>query len=33
VETGEVVGAFALYTMLVALFTSPVIEAVKNMVS
>lgn len=31
--TGEVVGAFALYTMLVALFTSPVIEAVKNMVS
>jgi FtsH-binding integral membrane protein len=31
--TGEVVGAFALYTMLVALFTSPVIDAVKNMVS
>ena len=31
--TGEVVGAFALYTVLVALFTSPVIEAVKNMVS
>jgi FtsH-binding integral membrane protein len=31
--TGEVVGAFALYTVLVALFTSPVIDAVKNMVS
>jgi hypothetical protein len=31
--TGEVVGAFALYTMLVALFTSPVIDAVKTMVS
>jgi FtsH-binding integral membrane protein len=31
--TGEVVGAFALYTMLVALFTSPVIEVVKTMVS
>jgi len=31
--TGEVVGAFALYTMLVALFTSPVIDVVKNMVS
>ena len=31
--TGEVVGAFALYTMLVALFTSPVIDVVKTMVS
>jgi len=31
--TGEVVGAFALYTILVALFTSPVIDAVKIMVS
>jgi len=31
--TGEVVGAFALYTMLVALFTSPVIDAVKTIVS
>ena len=31
--TGEVVGAFALYTMLVALFTSPVIDVVKTIVS
>jgi hypothetical protein len=31
--TGEVVGAFALYTILVALFTSPVIDVVKTMVS
>lgn len=31
--TGEVVGAFALYTILVALFTSPVIDAVKIIVS
>ena len=30
---GEVVGVFALYTILMALFTSPVIEAVKIMVS
>jgi len=30
---GEVVGIFALYTILMALFTSPVIEAVKTMVS
>ena len=29
----EVVGAFALYTILMALFTNPVIEAVKNIVS
>ena len=29
----EVVGVFALYTILMALFTSPVIEAVKTMVS
>jgi hypothetical protein len=28
----EMVGAFALYTVLMALFTNPVIEAVKNMV-
>jgi hypothetical protein len=28
----EMVGAFALYTILMALFTNPVIEAVKNMV-
>ncbi len=30
---GEVVGVFALYTILMALFTNPVIEAVKTMVS
>jgi FtsH-binding integral membrane protein len=30
---GEVVGIFALYTILIALFTSPVIEAVKTIVS
>ena len=29
----EAVGAFALYTVLIALFTSPVIDAVKTMVS
>lgn len=29
---GEVVGAFALYTVLMALFTNPVIEAVKTLV-
>jgi hypothetical protein len=29
----EMVGAFALYTMLMALFTNPVIEAVKNIVA
>ena len=28
----ETVGAFALYTVLIALFTNPVIEAVKNLV-
>ena len=31
--TAEVVGAFALYTILMALFTNPVIEAVKSIVS
>ena len=31
--TAETVGAFALYTVLMALFTNPVIDAVKNMVS
>ena len=31
--TSETVGAFALYTLLIALFTSPVIEVVKNLVS
>ncbi len=30
---GEVVGVFALYTILMALFTSPVIEVVKTIVS
>ena len=30
--TSEMVGAFALYTVLIALFTNPVIDAVKNMV-
>jgi hypothetical protein len=31
--TGEIVGAFALYTMLIALFTTPVIGVVKSLVS
>ena len=30
---GEVVGVFALYTILMALFTNPVIEVVKTIVS
>ena len=30
---GEAVGSFALYAVLVALFTAPVIGAVKNLVS
>ena len=30
--TSETVAAFALYTVLIALFTNPVIDAVKNMV-
>ena len=30
---GEVAGAFALYTVMVALFTNPVIEAIRTMVS
>ncbi len=30
--TGEVVGVFALYTVLMALFTNPVIEGIKNLV-
>ena len=29
---GEVVGAFALYTVLIALFTNPVIDVIKNVV-
>ena len=31
--TGEAVGAFALYTIFVALFTSPVIDTIKLIVS
>ena len=31
--TSETVGVFALYTALIALFTSPVIDAVKTLVS
>ena len=31
--TAEVIGAFALYTILIALFTNPVIEAVKTVVT
>jgi hypothetical protein len=31
--TNEAVGAFALYTVLIALFTNPVIDAVKTIVS
>ena len=31
--TNEAVGAFALYTVLIALFTSPVIDVVKTIVS
>ncbi len=31
--TGEAIGAFALYTIFVSLFTSPVIDAIKMMVS
>ena len=30
--TSETVGAFALYTVLIALFTNPVIDAIKTMV-
>jgi len=30
--TSETAGAFALYTILIALFTNPVIDAIKNMV-
>ena len=30
--TGEVAGAFALYTVLIALFTNPVIDTIKNLV-
>jgi hypothetical protein len=31
--TAEVVGVFALYTILMALFTNPVIDVVKNIVT
>jgi hypothetical protein len=30
--TSETVGAFALYTVLIALFTNPVIDAIRSMV-
>ena len=33
IYTSEVVGAFALYTLYISLFTSPVLEAVKNWLS
>jgi hypothetical protein len=33
IYTSEAIGAFALYTVYVALFTSPVMEAVKNWIS
>jgi Gpi18-like mannosyltransferase len=32
IYTSEVIGAFALYTLYVSLFTSPVMEAVKNLI-
>jgi len=32
IYTNEAVGVFALYTVLVALFTNPVVEALKNLV-
>ena len=33
IYTGEVAGIFALYTVLIALFTNPVIEQIKILVS
>ena len=33
IYAGEVVGVFALYTILIALFTNPVIGVIKDMVS
>jgi hypothetical protein len=33
IYTNEAVGVFALYTVLIALFTNPVIDVVKNIVS
>lgn len=33
IYTNEAIGVFALYTVLVALFTNPVVEALKNLVS
>jgi len=33
IYTNEAVGAFALYTVLIALFTNPVVDALKTMVS
>jgi hypothetical protein len=33
IYANEAVGAFALYTVLIALFTNPVVDALKNLVS
>ncbi|MDD5167427.1 MAG: hypothetical protein PHN75_01305 [Syntrophales bacterium] len=33
IYTNEAVGAFALYTVLIALFTNPVVDALKTIVS
>jgi hypothetical protein len=33
IYTGEAVGAFALYTLFVALFTTPVIDSIRQIVS
>ena len=33
IYANEAIGAFALYTVLIALFTNPVVDALKNMVS
>ena len=33
IYTNEAVGAFALYTVLIALFTNPVVDALKNLIS
>lgn len=33
IYANEAIGAFALYTVLIALFTNPVVDALKNLVS
>jgi hypothetical protein len=33
IHAGELMGVFTMYTMLIALFTAPVINAIKTMVS